>query len=316
MSGPDASGLDPLTVPLLVPSGSRGRGPDRVGDGSSDGPGPGWAEDVEPAADGVDCHPTPTRGRVRAVLRRLPPAGWRAARVDPGRPGAIALVLVATAAAVLAAIGVWTERPQVTPVEGLPSVTALGPPPAQSSTTAPDSGAGPEPAAGTAGAHTAATPTPPPAPLVVSVSGTVRRPGLVEVPDGSRVADAIEAAGGPLPGTDLSRLNLARRLGDGEQVAVGVPPAPDAAPTAAAPASTAAGAAPSGSGPTSAGGKIDLNAATADQLDGLPGVGPVTAQRILEWRSRNGRFARVEQLREIEGIGERRFGQLRELVTV
>jgi competence protein ComEA len=151
---------------------------------------------------------------------------------------------------------------------------------------------------------------------VVSVSGTVRRPGLVEVPDGSRVADAIEAAGGPLPGTDLSRLNLARRLGDGEQVAVGVPPAPDAAPPAAAPASTAAGAAPSGSGPTSAGGKIDLNAATADQLDGLPGVGPVTAQRILEWRSRNGRFARVEQLREIEGIGERRFGQLRELVTV
>ena len=63
-------------------------------------------------------------------------------------------------------------------------------------------------------------------------------------------------------------------------------------------------------------GRLDLNAATVDQLDGLPGVGPVTAQRILDWRTRNGRFSRVEQLREIEGIGERRFGQLRELVAV
>ena len=64
------------------------------------------------------------------------------------------------------------------------------------------------------------------------------------------------------------------------------------------------------------GAKVDLNAATVEQLDALPGVGPVTAQRILDWRTRNGRFARVEQLREIEGIGERRFAQLRELVTV
>jgi competence protein ComEA len=119
----------------------------------------------------------------------------------------------------------------------------------------------------------------------------------------------LDAAGGALPGTDLSALNLARRVVDGEQVAVGVPAAPDAAPLAipGAPPSQASGA------PT---GKVDLNAAAVEQLDALPGVGPVTAQRILEWRTRHGRFTRVEQLREIEGIGERRFAQLRELVMV
>ena len=146
---------------------------------------------------------------------------------------------------------------------------------------------------------------------MVSVSGKVRRPGLVEVPAGSRVADVLDAAGGALPGTDLAGLNLARRVVDGEQVAVAVPPAPDAAaaPLGAAPAAGAAG-------PAAPVGKVDLNSATVAQLDVLPGVGPVTAQRILEWRTRNGRFARVEQLREVDGIGERRFAQLRELVTV
>jgi competence protein ComEA len=143
---------------------------------------------------------------------------------------------------------------------------------------------------------------------VVSVSGKVHRPGLVEVPDGARVADVLEAAGGALPGTDLSTLNLARRVADGEQVAVGVPAAPDAAPVA-----------PPGPPPLVPGvpsRKVDLNAATVEQLDALPGVGPVMAQRILEWRNRHGRFTRVEQLREIEGIGERRLAQLREMVTV
>lgn len=238
--------------------------------------------------------------RLRATLRRLVPGGWVAARVDPGRPGATALALVAAVAATAAAIGVWAERPRAEPVATLPALAAPAP---QDGGSSAGSGA-------PGGLATAAEP----APLVVSVVGKVRSPGLVRVPDGARVADVLEAAGGALPGVDLSGLNLARRVGDGEQVAVGVAAAPDAAPAASrgGPDSPgrAAGASPGGTGP------VDLNRATLAQLDALPGVGPVTAQRILEWRTSHGRFGRVEQLREIEGIGERRFAQLRELVTV
>jgi competence protein ComEA len=91
-----------------------------------------------------------------------------------------------------------------------------------------------------------------------------------------------------------------------------VPPAPDAVPSAG----PEPGAGTTTGGNTAPQGKVNLNSATAAQLDALPGVGPVTAERILEWRTRNGRFARVAQLREVEGIGERRFAQLRDLVTV
>lgn len=221
----------------------------------------------------------------RRVLAGLLPASWCGARIDPGRSGAIALALVAAAAAVLAAFGVWSDRPRVEPVSGLSAVTVT-----PATTDARDTGS---------------APVDPAEPLVVSVSGKVERPGLVEVPAGARVADVLAAAGGVLPGTDLTAVNLARRVTDGEQVAVGVPPAPDAAGSG--------GAEPVAGAPV---GKINLNSATAAELDALPGVGPVTAARILEWRTSHGRFARVDQLREIEGIGERRFGQLRELVTV
>ena len=150
---------------------------------------------------------------------------------------------------------------------------------------------------------------------MVSVSGRVAHPGVVRVSDGARVADVLSAAGGAQPGVDLSGLNLARRVVDGEQIAVGVPPAPDATgQPPGGPGSPGSG----GTGAASAGpaAKVDLNTATVAQLDTLPGVGPVTAQHIVEWRTRNGRFARVDQLREIDGIGERRFQQLRDLVTV
>jgi competence protein ComEA len=139
----------------------------------------------------------------------------------------------------------------------------------------------------------------------VSVAGLVARPGLVRLPAGARVADAVTAAGGPVPGTDLAGLNLARRLTDGEHVVVG--PAP------AAPA--AAGSAGQGTQPsTGSGARVDLNTATLAELDALPGIGPVTAQRILDWRTEHGRFTTVDQLREIEGIGDSRFARLRDLV--
>lgn len=281
--------------------GAVGPGPDPADHGSasddrgsvSDDPGPGCGTDPD-TGSGVDpdedlgIHAGRARagpvGRVGTVLRRWVPEGWRGARLDPGRPGATALALVAAVAAVLAAVGVWADRPRAEPIAALP---AVGLSPAGPSAPAP-----PSTAVG---------------PLVVSVVGKVARPGLVQVPDGARAADAIAAAGGALPGADLTGTNMARRVGDGEQLAVGVPAVADTGGTAPA---ARPGIAPA------PGGKIDLNRATVGQLDALPGVGPVTAQRILDWRTRNGRFARVDQLREVEGIGERHFGQLRELVTV
>jgi competence protein ComEA len=151
-------------------------------------------------------------------------------------------------------------------------------------------------------------------PLVVSVSGRVARPGLVRLAPGSRVGDAVDAAGGATPDADLTGLNLAARLSDGEQVVVGVPaPAPSASAAGpAGPPATGAG----GGAAAAPGGRVDLNTATLEQLDQLPGVGPVTAQRILEWRTQNGRFAAVEQLQEVSGIGDARFATLRDLVAV
>jgi competence protein ComEA len=257
---------------------------------------PAWDDAQEQPDEGVPADPGAHRqGRGGRAVGRWLPEGWRGARLDPGRPGATALALVAAAAAVVAAVGVWSDRPRAEPITALPSVVATGEP---------------VPAAGGAVASGAPGQPETPATLVVSVAGKVGRPGLVRVPAGARVAEAIEAAGGPLPGTDLTGLNLARRLGDGEQVAVGVPAAPDAA---GPDLGLAAGPGAGGDGTPA---RVDLNAATAEQLETLPGVGPVTAERILEWRNRNGPFSRVEQLREVNGIGERRFSTLRDLVSV
>jgi competence protein ComEA len=224
---------------------------------------------------------------VREVARRWVPERLRGARLDPERPGAVALVVVLALAALVAAASVWWSRPvpvsAPTPVSVRPSAGDH----AEAEQAGPAS-AGPPPGAG----------------LVVSVAGKVRHPGLVRVPAGARVAEAVERAGGPLPGADLTSVNLARRLTDGEQVLVGLPP-PAGQVDPAGPVGVAA-----------SGGRVDLNTATLQELDSLPGVGQVTAQRILDWRSRHGRFTSVEQLREIQGIGERRFGQLRDAVTV
>lgn len=134
-----------------------------------------------------------------------------------------------------------------------------------------------------------------PAKLVIDVVGDVEKPGIVTVPRGSRVYQAIAAAGG-LDGTvDTSGVNLARVLDDGEQIIVG--PAPE------------------GAGGSAAGGKIRLNLATPEELDTLPGVGPVTAAAIVAWRDENGRFATVDDLLDVKGIGDATLADLRDLVA-
>jgi len=136
--------------------------------------------------------------------------------------------------------------------------------------------------------------------LVIYVVGAVRHAGLVRLPEGARVADALERAGGPTRRADLALVNLAAPVADGQQIVVPVR------------VSAAAG----GVGPVaSALAKVSLAGATLDQLDGLPGVGPVTAQKIIDWRQTHGPLRSVEDLDAIPGIGPARVEQLRDLVT-
>lgn len=135
--------------------------------------------------------------------------------------------------------------------------------------------------------------------LYVHILGEVSRPGLYELPEGARAVDAVAAAGGFTETADAAGINLARFVSDGEQIVV---PALGAA-VAAAPGVTADG-------------RVDLNTADAATLDTLPGVGPATAAKIVAWRERNGRFASIEDLLDVSGIGEAKFEGLRDLVTV
>ncbi|MFK8912202.1 helix-hairpin-helix domain-containing protein [Streptomyces sp. YS-3] len=158
-----------------------------------------------------------------------------------------------------------------------------------------------------AGTGPSGAPTPSPGGgIVVDVSGKVRRPGIRRLPPGSRVADALAAAGGVRDGVDVTGLNRARLLMDGEQVVVGVP---GAVPGGVAPAVGAGG-----SPGAAAGTPVSLGTATVEQLDALPGVGPVLAQHIVDYRAQHGGFRSVDELREVNGIGDRRFEDLRPLV--
>ncbi|HWS39183.1 MAG TPA: helix-hairpin-helix domain-containing protein [Actinoplanes sp.] len=201
---------------------------------------------------------------------------------DPGRPGVRALAAVAVVVVVVAAFLAWRARPRVDEVVADPGgVIAVE-----------TGGSSPIRAVGSV------------TEVVVAVGGKVRRPGLVRLSPGARVADALEAAGGARSGVDVTTLNLARRVIDGELIMVGVTPSPG---TVTGPAT--------GSEPGS-GSLVNLNTATLADLDGLPGVGPVLAQRILDARDAQGGFRAVSDLRKVSGIGDSRYEQLKDLVTV
>lgn len=145
--------------------------------------------------------------------------------------------------------------------------------------------------------------------VTVHVRGKVRSPGVITLPVGSRVVDAIDAAGGMRPGASTGDLNLARLLVDGEQVAVGV--------RESAGSSSVGSALSAGDGTSAGSGQlVDLNTATAADLESLPGIGPVLAGRIVQWRTDNGPFTDVEILGEVSGIGDALMAQLRPLVRV
>jgi competence protein ComEA len=236
-----------------------------------------------PVGDDVlgDAGPRSMSTRLRAALSDRLPVGLRGAHIAPTRAAVAGLAGLLAASLALAVLLTFVHRPR----------ESLAPPVHRSVPS------------------TAVTSLPTPAPdLVVHVTGAVRRPGLVELPAGSRVDAALSAAGGATHKADLASVNLARRLVDGEQIVVlrkgrsTAPPGGASGPPADASASP--------------GQPVDLNTATLEQLDGLPGVGPVLAQRIIDWRTEHNRFSSVDELTEVSGIGERTLADLRPLVHV
>jgi competence protein ComEA len=240
------------------------------------------------------------------------PAGWRA-RLERLLEGVarqrVAVVCIALLALAAAGFLRLTAQPRAADP---PPVSAAGS--SGSGLVLPRVGAG-SGAAGSAGAAAGAVGSPgmaAGATIAVDVVGRVRHPGLVRLTQGSRVVDAIEAAGGTTAGAELEAVNLARRVVDGEQIRI---PRHGEAPPAAGGASPATGAAPTPGGAGQPGVPIDLNTATAEQLDALPGIGEVTANQIIAYRTEHP-FRSVDDLRQVPGIGDRRFDLLKDLVTV
>jgi competence protein ComEA len=227
--------------------------------------------------------------------------GWLAkVRADPGRAGAIALAAIAAIAVLVTVFTLMREQPA-------PVMSAKLPPVDMAATASRGPSPGPS--------------TRPNQPVVVSVVGLVHTPGLVTLAPGARIADALKAAGGSTDGADTIGLNMARQVDDGEQIVVGMAPVkgqPAVLGSSVSPGSAAPGTPSTTSQPTKGASTalINLNTATVEQLDTLPGVGPVRAAAIVAWRNANGKFTSVDQLGEVDGIGPGRLEKLRPLVRV
>lgn len=198
---------------------------------------------------------------------------------------------------------------------GSPQVTPLGDVRSTEVSAQPDDATGaPEVVPGGPASGGQATGGTPGAKIVVHVAGAVRRAGVVELPQGSRVHDAIAAAGGGTAEADLNRLNLAAVLIDGQKIYVPAHGEVVDGPAGVPAAGSSAGEAASG-GPA-AGARIDLNSASVEELGALPRVGPVLAQRIVDWRKEHGRFSTVEELDAVDGVGPKMLETLLPLVRV
>jgi competence protein ComEA len=249
-------------------------------------PGPSRPETPDPQFWGP---PRPTRRERREVARPRVPIGSferaldrvREWRTDP-RAGVVALVVLALVA------GFAWYRIGLGAGGGAGASPDSSTPGTVSSTTSPGAGGD----------------------LTVHVAGAVVKPGVIELPEGARVIDAVEAAGGGLPEADLDRMNLAAQLVDGQRVLVQRVGDP------AAPAEPSAPGTPAGEGAAPTSEPVNLNTATQEQLETLPGIGPVLAEAIITERDRKGGFRSVNELRDVRGIGEKRFADLEPLVTV
>jgi competence protein ComEA len=231
-------------------------------------------------------------------------SGWTQDRLPATLQGRVRLSaghLVVVALAVLAATGVtawWVSRASggetaLPPVASPPSVPASSPGPSSAA-----------PAPGTSAPSASSTST---GSVVVDVAGKVRHPGIATLPPGSRVVDALKAAGGPRRGVQLGSLNLARVLADGEQIVVGVRGPPGVAASAASVPTSAAG---------SATPMVNINSATQAELEELPGIGPVIARSILDFRAQNGAFTSADELLEVSGIGDATLAKIAPYVTL
>lgn len=242
------------------------------------------------------------RERVGLAVRERMPL-WLQSRCGLERKSVIALSVLLVVAAVFAGQHFWSGRTQ--PVRPPEVVRAAPSAPYEEAAVAPGSSTAARDPVGAPGTA-----------IVVDVIGKVREPGIYRLPASSRVADALRAAGGVRPGTDTVGLNRARLLVDGEQVVVGAPAGVATGATGGAGGAGAAGAAgavgPGGAAAPAA--PVALNTATLEQLDTLPGVGPVLAQHIIDYRTQHGGFRSVDELREVNGIGDRRFADLQNLV--
>ena len=159
-------------------------------------------------------------------------------------------------------------------------------------------------------------PTATPGPMRVYVNGAVAAPDVYELPPGSLVADALEAAGGWTAEANTAVVNLAQSLTDGAQVYVPSQDEEAAVPAVVVESRTTSLDVLEDTGATSSGGLVNINTATAEELDALPGIGPSTAQKILDYRDENGRFNSIEEIMNVSGIGEAKFNSVKDLITV